>query len=1161
MIPKFIHLNTRSDYSITSGLNKPQELIQRAYTLNMPALGMIDYGNFYGVIKFYQAALKYGIKPIIGVKLRIKFNFIPNTDSIINILAINKIGYKNLIILISKAQSQKNSSNTIDNNIIIHQDWLVKYKSGLIILSGGYYGDFGRYIVNKDYDHANLFIDFYNTYFSDFYYFEIHRTNRIYEEQYIKCVIQLSILKNIPIVATNDVCFIHEHGFDTHNIKLAIDQGVTVNCNKNNGYYSPQQFLKTEHEMCMLFHDLPEALQNSVEIAKRCNVVISTGKYFLPVFPTGKINVQDCLFKKSVQGLKDRFRNLYLNQKNRMIIFEKYKKRLFTELDIINKMNFPGYFLIVMEFVQWAKDNNIPVGPGRGSGAGSLVAYVLKITELDPLKFGLIFERFLNPERKSMPDFDIDFCMDKRDLVIDHVAKFYGLDKVAQIITFGTMSARAVIRDVGRALGYPYGFVNNISQLIPLDTGITLKQALSNEFHLIELYQKNIEVKRLIDIAQKLEGVIRNTGKHAGGIVIAPKKLTDFTPLQCDNNFFITQLDKNDIDYVGLLKFDFLGLRTLTIMYDALKLINQFLKRTDKSNICINNIPLNDHRSFQLLQTGNTIAVFQLESYGMRDLIIKLRPDCFEDIISLIALFRPGPLQSGMVDNFINRKHGKEPIFYPDAKWQHISLKPILESTYGIILYQEQVMQIAQVLSGYKLSKAEVLQRAMSKKKVQEMSDQRMDFQENAKKNGISYEFSNKIFDLLEKFSGYGFNKSHSAAYALISYQTLWMKSNYPAEFMTAVMSADLDNVNKIHISIKECIRMNIKIIPPNINLSEYCFKVNSDRNIVYGLGAIKGVGKSVVEEIMRVRQRIKKFNNFFEFCTNIQSKFINKRVLEKLILSGCFDCLNIRRDRLMQSIEQAIIFSNQYNNLKCINQLTLLQPMYQENKILNDQLIKNKKIFWSEKMELDFEKDVLGFYLTGNPLREYAIELNYYINVSNTKNIFITKKNIKKIFGVVSAIRFKITKKNKRIMFLEITNQLHDTEVIFFDHLISLYKNKVKKNDIVIIFGKHVLSNPLKSNKIIADFMMSIDEARNFYIQKLILIINNDTFYTDILHDIKKCILSDVGGKIPIYLRYNMYNNQSNFKLHARWNVSLSEKLLYNLKILLGKNNVYFTF
>ncbi|WP_367678660.1 DNA polymerase III subunit alpha [Buchnera aphidicola] len=1160
MHPKFIHLCTQSDYSIISGLNKPKELIQQAYKLNMPALGITDYGNFYGAIKFYTSAMEYGIKPIFGVKFKIKFNFISSL-SLINIIALDTIGYRNLILLISKSRTNFDPTSCIKEDIIIYQDWLLECRKGLLILSGGYNGDFGKYILNNNQKIINEFINFYNTYFLDFYYFEIHRTNRIYEEEYIQSILKLSKIYEIPIVATNDVCFIHKRDFDIYKIKLSIHQGVTLKKYTNHTNCSHEQFMKSEQEMCLLFSDIPEVLRNSIEIAQRCNVSIPTGNYFLPIFSKENTDEKQLLINISLNGLKNRLNVLYPDSKIRKLMEIKYRNRLHEELDVINKMNFPGYFLIVMEFVKWAKKNDIPVGPGRGSGAGSLVAYSINITELDPLRFGLIFERFLNHERRSMPDFDIDFCMEKRDLVIEHVAQVYGKDRVAQIITFGTMSARAVIRDVGRVLGYPYGFVNSISKLIPLDIGITLKQSLLKDLDFFNLYDKNIEVKRLVDISQRLEGVIRNTGKHAGGIVISPSKLKKFTPVQCDDNIFITQFDKNDIDYIGLLKFDFLGLRTLTILHSAVRMINKRLKYKNQKLIHLNHISLQDKKSFELLNTGNTIAVFQLESYGMRNLILRLQPDCFEDIISLIALFRPGPLQSGMVDNFINRKHGKEPISYPDKKWQHISLKPILESTYGIILYQEQVMKIAQVLSGYSLSQADILQRAMSKKNFKEMSNQRIKFQKCAMINGISNLLSSKIFDLLEKFSGYGFNKSHSSAYALISYQTLWLKSNYPSEFMASVMSADIDNSDKIKILIYECRRMKIKIIPPDINISEYFFTVSKNNHIIYGLGAIKGLGKNVVKEIILSRKKVKIFHSLFEFCINVSSQCINKRVLEKLIFSGSFDSFKVSREILFYSISDAIQLSNQNKKLNNICQLTLLKPLEKENKILSINYKKSKNLFWTNKKILCHERDVIGFYLTGNPICEYLSELKYYTNGFRIRDIVISKKSKITIFGIISSISMKITKKKKNIIFLELIDHPDKVEVIIFDYIEKFYKKYLKKDNIVIIKGYVSKIDAFNSIKCIAHKIIDINYYRDKYVKKLVLYIKNHDIYDALYNDIKNIITPFLGGKIPIYICNMISRPKSNFKLHCRWNVKIHQKLLNRLKFLLGKDSVHLMF
>ncbi|WP_029823709.1 DNA polymerase III subunit alpha, partial [Vibrio parahaemolyticus] len=682
----------------------------------------------------------------------------------------------------------------VQHQPVIDRAWLAEMSEGLIVLSGAKNGDIGKALLKGNRKLVESCVEFYKQHFPDRFYLELIRTGRPDEETYLHFAIDLAEQHDLPVVATNEVVFLSADLFDAHEIRVAIHDGYTLEDPRRPKNYSPQQYLRTEEEMCELFADIPEALENSVEIAKRCNVTVRLGEYFLPAFPTEGMEETEFLVMKSREGLEERLEFLFPDEEERKKRRPEYDERLQIELDVINQMGFPGYFLIVMEFIQWSKDNAIPVGPGRGSGAGSLVAYALKITDLDPLEYDLLFERFLNPERVSMPDFDVDFCMDKRDQVIDHVAEMYGRDAVSQIITFGTMAAKAVIRDVGRVLGHPFGFVDRISKLVPPDPGMTLEKAFKAEPALPELYEADEEVKELIDMCRLLEGCTRNAGKHAGGVVISPTTITDFAPIYADaeGHFPVTQFDKNDVETAGLVKFDFLGLRTLTIIDWALGLINPRLEKEGKPPVRIESIPLEDPASFRLLQNSETTAVFQLESRGMKELIKRLQPDCFEDIIALVALFRPGPLQSGMVDNFIDRKHGREAISYPDEKWQHESLKEILDPTYGIILYQEQVMQIAQVLSGYTLGGADMLRRAMGKKKPEEMAKQRATFEEGAVKNGVDGELAMKIFDLVEKFAGYGFNKSHSAAYALVSYQTLWLKTHYPAEFMAAVMTADM---------------------------------------------------------------------------------------------------------------------------------------------------------------------------------------------------------------------------------------------------------------------------------------------------------------------------------------------------------------------------------
>ncbi len=712
--PKFIHLRIHSDFSMVDGINKVPPLVKKVAELGMPAMALTDFTNLCGLVKYYGTAHGSGVKPIIGADFKMQSDEFGEELTQLTLLAADNEGYKNLTLLISKAYLRSH----VQHQPVIDKAWLAELSEGVIVLSGAKNGEIGKALLKGNRKVVESCVAFYQEYFPDRFYLELVRTGRSDEETYLHFAIELAEETQLPVVATNEVVFISEDLFDAHEIRVAIHDGYTLEDPRRPKNYSPEQYLRTEEEMCELFADIPEALENSVEIAKRCNVTVRLGEYFLPAFPTEGMEETDFLVMKSREGLEERLEFLFPDEEERKQRRPEYDDRLQIELDVINQMGFPGYFLIVMEFIQWSKDNAIPVGPGRGSGAGSLVAYALKITDLDPLEYDLLFERFLNPERVSMPDFDVDFCMDKRDQVIDHVAEMYGRDAVSQIITFGTMAAKAVIRDVGRVLGHPFGFVDRISKLVPPDPGMTLEKAFKAEPALPELYDADEEVKELIDMCRILEGCTRNAGKHAGGVVISPTTITDFAPIYADSegHFPVTQFDKNDVETAGLVKFDFLGLRTLTIIDWALGLINPRLEREGKDPVRIESIPLDDAASFRLLQNSETTAVFQLESRGMKELIKRLQPDCFEDIIALVALFRPVPLQSGMVDNFIDRKHGREAISYPDEKWQHESLKEILDPTYGIILYQEQVMQIAQVLSGYTLGGADMLRRAMGKK-------------------------------------------------------------------------------------------------------------------------------------------------------------------------------------------------------------------------------------------------------------------------------------------------------------------------------------------------------------------------------------------------------------------------------------------------------------
>ncbi|CAL4320577.1 DNA polymerase III subunit alpha [Buchnera aphidicola (Chaitophorus sp. 3695)] len=1117
--PSFIHLRVHSDYSIIDGLSKPEKIVDNSVLFNMPAVGMTDFTNLYGVIKFYKYSHKNGIKPIIGVD----FNILSDDFSIneLTILACNNTGYENLKLLLSKAY-KRNYSTLKD--IYIKKKWLIKYRKGLIILSSGIDGEIGSFLLNNKEYFLNQSLDFYQKYFENYYYLEISRIGRIEEEKYIKKVLQLSILRKIPIVATNNVRFLKKRDFISHIIRVSIHYGISMNESKKLFFkYTKNQFFRSELQMKKLFSDIPTALTNSVEISKRCNVIIEFKKYFLPKFITGKMSTKDFLVKKSVLGLKKKLRNIYsINHKKNILMRKLYNKRLIHELKVINQMRFPGYFLIVMEFITWAKENNIPVGPGRGSGAGSLVAYALNITDIDPIKFDLLFERFLNPERISMPDFDIDFCMYNRDLVIDHVSNVYGKDSVSQIITFGTMTAKAVIRDVGRSLGYPYGFLNRLSKLVPLDPGITLKKAISCSNDLKSLYTYDHDVRELINASKKLEGVIRNVGKHAGGVVISPTKITDFSPLYYDNlekKNSVTQFDKNDIEDIGLVKFDFLGLKTLTIIQSTINMINKNHIKNNQNKICLHDISLNDKQSFQLLKNVQTTAIFQLESNGIKDLIFRLKPDSFNEIVALVALFRPGPLQSGMVDNFINRKHGREKIYYPDKTWQHKLLKPILKSTYGIILYQEQVMKIAQILSNYTLGEADLLRRAMSKKNSKDMANHRLKFILGAKKNGIKKILSNKIFNLLEKFAGYGFNKSHSVAYALISYQTLWLKSHYPSEFLASAMTMDMRYSNKIMILIDEAKKIHVNVLGLDINLSKKNFFVNNNKEIIFGLGAIKGIGENAINKIVIERKKNGIFKNIYDLCIRVGTKIITKKILEKLIFSGACDSFCENRLFLYKSISNIIESSIQYTNILLSRQLDFLnEDILYKNLKYKDHFFIDEN--WSHKVELDYEKSVLGFYFSDHPYDYYLKEIMKYKKVFLLKYIssLRDKKDIY-VSGIILSIKKLLTKNKKKMVILHLDDNTAKIDIVIFEDLLLKSESLLKKDNILIINGYIKKNNFRKTSYVIANNIYTVYKFREKKLLKIKVLIKNFNFSEILIQKINNYLSRFIGGRTALYI------------------------------------------
>lgn len=1155
--PRFVHLRVHSDFSMVDGLQKIGPIVSAAAANNMPALALTDQMNMCGLVRFYGSAHGKGIKPIVGADFWVQSDELGDEQFRLTLLAMDNDGYQNITLLISRGYQRGH----VQGRPVIDKGWLVEHAKGVIVLSGGREGDLGKFLLKGNRQMVEQSLAFYRTHFPDAYYLELLRTGRPDEEVYLHMAVAIAAEFELPVVATNEVVFLGADDFDAHEIRVAIHDGYTLMDKRRPRRYSPQQYLRSQEEMCELFADIPEALENTVEIAKRCNVTVRLGEYFLPNFPTGDMSTEDFLVMKSKEGLEDRLAFLFPDPEIRAAKRGEYDERLDIELKVINQMGFPGYFLIVMEFIQWSKDNGIPVGPGRGSGAGSLVAYALKITDLDPLEFDLLFERFLNPERVSMPDFDVDFCMDRRDEVIEHVSEMYGREAVSQIITFGSMAAKAVVRDVGRVLGHAYGFVDRISKLIPPDPGMTLAKAFEAEPKLPELYEQDEEVKDLIDMARRLEGVVRNAGKHAGGVVIAPTKITDFAPLYCDDSGHhpVTQFDKNDVEYAGLVKFDFLGLRTLTIIDWALGMINPRLAKEGKPPVDIAAIPIDDKKSFALLQRFETTAVFQLESRGMKDLIKRLQPDCFEDMIALVALFRPGPLQSGMVDNFIERKHGKEAISYPDEKWQHESLKPILEPTYGIILYQEQVMQIAQVLAGYTLGGADMLRRAMGKKNPAEMAKQRSGFEEGAVKNGVDGELAIKIFDLVEKFAGYGFNKSHSAAYALVSYQTLWLKTHFPAEFMAAVMTADMDNTDKIVTLVDECQRMGLTVIPPDVNTGRYRFSVNEDGHIVYGIGAVKGVGEGPIDAILSARDQDGPFRDLFDFCNRVDIKKLNKRVMEKLILSGAMDRLGPHRAALMATLEEAMRAAEQHAKAQAVGQVDMFG-------VLTEEIDDVKKAFanvphWPDKVWLEGERETLGLYLTGHPINQYSSELRRYTSGRLCDLHPTSRDTVTTAAGLVIAARSMVTKRGNKMGIFTLDDRSGRLDVTLFSEALEKYEELMQKDRILVVSGQVSFDDFSGGLKMSARELLDINDARERFARAIRISLDEQRIDERFFPRLCEILEPARAGVCPVQVNYRRPGSRARLTLGTEWRVTPTDQLIDDLRVLLGRERVELVF
>ncbi|MBS0003308.1 MAG: DNA polymerase III subunit alpha [Thioalkalivibrio sp.] len=1137
----FVHLRVHSEYSLVDGLVRLKPLVSRVTDAGMPAVALTDHCNLFGLVKFYKAALGAGVQPIVGADVLLRNTRPDGSLARLTLLAQNGEGYRHLTRLISRAWQEGQDKGVPRLDL----EWLDGCTDGLIALSGTTDGIFAKG-SGSPVTLTRELLDPWLALFPERFYLELTRTGRPGEEAWIASALTAAEAFGLPVVATNDVRFLEASDFEAHEARVCIHDGVVLADPRRPRRYSDQQYLRSPEEMAELFSDIPEALANSVAIARRCSVQLSLGQSVLPDFPVpdGR-SVEEHLRVSAQEGLDARL------ERHRFAEAAEYAARLDRELEVICQMGFPGYFLIVADFIRWARDNQIPVGPGRGSGAGSLVAYSLGITDLDPLRYDLLFERFLNPERVSMPDFDIDFCMDRRDRVIEYVAERYGRDRVSQIITHGTMAAKAVVRDCGRVLGHGYGFVDRIAKLIPFELGMTLTRALGESEELKALHEEDEEVRGILELALKLEGLTRNAGKHAGGVVIAPSALTDFSPLYCEpgGGSLVTHFDKDDVEAVGLVKFDFLGLRTLTIIDWALEAIRQL---PDGKDVDLDRIPLDDPAAFRLLQAHQTTAVFQLESGGMKDLIRRLQPDSFEDVIALVALYRPGPLQSGMVDDFIDRKHGRARVEYP-----HPDLEPILKPTYGVILYQEQVMQIAQVLANYTLGGADLLRRAMGKKKPEEMAKQREIFVQGALGRGVPEKTATYIFDLMEKFAGYGFNKSHSAAYALLAYQTAWLKAHYPAPFMAAVLSADMDNTDKVVGLIDECRSLGLKVVPPDVNRSAYRFAAIDAQTIVYGLGAIKGVGESAIDTLLRAREGGSGFHSLVDLCQRVDLGKLNKRVLEILIRAGALDRIGPNRATLLATIPLAVGAAEQAGRNAKLGVVDLFgepaSAVLPEFETLPEMV---------EDERLRGEKETLGLYLTGHPIARYREELRCLTGTTlqalaaqlesrpDNGQSRRRRQDTARIAGLVVGIRLRNTQ-NGRMAIVTLDDQTGRAEVVLFNEDYRQYQEHLCADTLIVVEGTVALDDYAGGIRMRAQRVLTLDEARAEWAR--VLDLSLAALRSEQVRSLHQVITQCPSGSCRLRLHYRREDVWVDLQLPEDWQLCPDEQLLRRLNETLG--------
>ena len=1141
---RFVHLGIHTEFSITESIVRIPDLIQAAVNEEMPALALTDLSNLHAAVKFYGKCLGQGIKPILGSVLRLN-----DADHRVTLLSMNNHGWRNLTELVSRGYIEGQQLNIP----CVNKAWILEQADDLILLLG-IQSDVGKMLITSNPQKAEPLLEEWIEKFGNRVYLALTRTDRPDEDAFIAEAVKLAKKYNIGVVAHNDVHFVRREDYEAHEARVCIADGYVLGDNRRPKTYSPEQYFKTAVEMTELFSDIPSAIENSYHIAKRCNVTLQLGKYFLPDYPIPEGHTIDTYFAHlSKQGLEERLNVLYpvaQRDEDWAEIRKPYDERIEYEINIINSMGFPGYFLIVMDFIQWSKNNGVPVGPGRGSGAGSLVAYSLKITDLDPLRYELLFERFLNPERVSMPDFDVDFCIAGRDKVIDYVARTYGRDAVSQIATFGTMAAKGAIRDVARVLGKSYGLADRISKLIPTKPlGLSLEESIEAEPQLKDVVTNPSnpdydDASEIWEMALKLEGITRNTGKHAGGVVIAPTKITDFSAVMCDadGTARVAQYDKDDVESAGLVKFDFLGLRNLTVIEDAVQNINKRIQADTPLDIA--HIPLDDKDAYLVFANANTTAVFQFESVGMKKMLKEARPSKFEEIIAFVSLYRPGPMD--LIPDFIHRMHGGE------FEYLHPLLEGVLEPTYGIMVYQEQVMQAAQYCAGYTLGGADLLRRAMGKKKPEEMVKQRQIFIEGAAKKDIDAATANHIFDYMEKFAGYGFNKSHAAAYALVAYQTAWLKAHYPAEFLAAVMSSEMQNTDNVVFLIDDCRHNGLEVLPPSVNMSLYHFHASDERTIVYGLGAIKGVGEQAMQSVIDSRQKEGPYRDLFDFCHRIDLKKINKRTLEALIRAGALDCLGIERSSLMAQLPEAVQAAEQARS----NRETGIMDLFGEVEEVQRKPAKPVKP-WSDEVRLKGEKDTLGLYLTGHPIDVYRNELKAFIP-SKINELTPTRRGVTTVFAglVVDVANFP----NRMVVTLD--DGTARIEVSANHERFQRFKDIVQAEKVVVIEGeiyeREGFDRPM--GRLTKAF--SLNEIRQKRANSIQIHLQPEHLSKTLSQDLQNMLLPycnvDLCTHIPVLLHLDYAYATAELHLGIQWKIAPLDEALVKLRDYFGKESLH---